>query len=65
MTDIINQLRKIRREREISQQALSVTAGLAQNQISYFETGRTKPTLPTLTLWAGALGYDLALKVKE
>jgi transcriptional regulator with XRE-family HTH domain len=65
MTDIIKQLRKIRREREMAQQDLAAIAGLAQNQISYFETGRTKPTLPTLTLWASALGYDLALVPKQ
>lgn len=65
MTDIIKQLRKIRREREISQQDLAATAGLAQNHISYLETGRVKPTLPSLNQWANALGYELALKVKE
>ena len=65
MTDIIKQLRKIRRDREIAQQDLAATAGLAQNQISYFETGRTKPTLSTLTLWVDALGYELVLVEKK
>jgi predicted transcriptional regulator len=65
MTDIIKQLRKIRRDREIAQQALAETAGLAQNHISYMESGRVKPTLNTLNQWANALGYELALRVKE
>ena len=65
MSDIIKQLRKIRREREIGQQDLSMTAGLCQNHISQLETGRRKPTLPTLNQWANALGYEVVLRVKE
>lgn len=65
MTDIVKQLRKIRRDKELDQQEVAAIAGLYQNHISQLETGRRVPTLQTLNLWANALGYELTLRPKE
>lgn len=65
MTDIVKQLRKIRRDKELDQQEVAAIAGLYQNHISQLETGRKSPTLQTLNLWANALGYELTLRPKE
>lgn len=65
MTDIVKQLRKIRREQELDQSEVAALAGLYPNHISQLETGRRAPTLPTLSMWANALGYELTLRPKE
>jgi transcriptional regulator with XRE-family HTH domain len=65
MTDIIKQLRKIRRDKELHQEAVAAAAGLCQNHISQLEVGRRTPTLPTLNLWANALGYEVVLQEKK
>jgi transcriptional regulator with XRE-family HTH domain len=63
--DIIKQLRKIRRDREIGQQDLAADAGLYQNHISQLECGRRSPTLVTLNQWANALGYEVTLRPNQ
>jgi transcriptional regulator with XRE-family HTH domain len=65
MSDIVKQLRKIRRDQEISQDALAAAAGMAKGHISGLERGQRNPALTTLTNWAGALGYEIVLRPKE
>lgn len=64
--DIRKQLRKIRREKEISQDALAAAMGKSSvGWVSHLETGRRNPTLSNFTLWVDALGYRLKLEPKE
>lgn len=65
MTDIIKQLRKIRRDQELSQDAVAAAAGLFANHISQMEVGNRTPTLTTLNKWVEALGCELVLKAKS
>lgn len=48
-------LRRIRRERDLSQEALADMAGLARNHVSELERARRDPRLSTLVLLADAL----------
>lgn len=65
MSDLIKQLRKIRRDQELSQEAVAAAAALDKGHISQLEVGRRVPNLSTLTSWANALGYELTLRPKE
>jgi transcriptional regulator with XRE-family HTH domain len=66
MSDIAKQLRKIRREKELSQESLSAIMGLSDGgYVSQWELGRRNPTLSTLHNWADALGYRLTLEPKD
>lgn len=65
MSDIIKQLRKIRRDQELSQDAVEAVAALGDGHISQLERGRRTPNLNTLTSWADALGYQIVLRPKE
>ena len=64
MSDIIKQLRKIRRDQELSQEAVEAVAALGDGHISQLERGKRTPNLITLTSWANALGYEVALQKK-
>jgi transcriptional regulator with XRE-family HTH domain len=64
--DLVKQLRKIRRDKEVSQDTLSAIMGKANGgYVSQWEKGRRNPTLATLHTWADALGYRLKLEPKE
>lgn len=52
-------LRRIRRERDISQEALAALAGLTRNHMSELERGRREPRLGTLVRVADALGMGV------
>lgn len=65
MTDIIKQLRKIRRDQELSQDAVEAIAALGDGHISQLERGKRTPNLNTLCSWANALGQEIVLKAKE
>jgi transcriptional regulator with XRE-family HTH domain len=52
-------LRRVRRERDLSQEALADKAGLARNHVSEIERARRDPRLTTLVHLADALGMDL------
>ena len=66
MSEIVKQLRKIRRDKEISQEALAALMGKAAGgDISQWEKGGRNPTLATLDIWSNALGYRLTLEPKE
>lgn len=62
----VDQLRKIRQEQKISQEALSVCLGMnSQSGLSALESGRRSPTLGTLTTWADALGQEIVVRPKQ
>jgi transcriptional regulator with XRE-family HTH domain len=64
--NLLTELRIIRQGRKISQQELALDLGLnSQSGLSCLETGKRSPNLSTLIEWAGALGYELALRPKE
>lgn len=66
MTDIPKQLRKIRREMEMSQDAVCACMWTsAPGWIANLEKGKISPTLATLTKWADALGHEIILKPKN
>jgi transcriptional regulator with XRE-family HTH domain len=66
MSDIRQQLRKIRREKEISQDCIAAIMGKSTvGYVSLLESGKRNPTLSTLTSWVDALGYRLTLEPKE
>jgi transcriptional regulator with XRE-family HTH domain len=61
-------LRRIRRERELSQDALADLAGMASKHVSELERGRKEPRLGTLVQLADALGMsssELLLRFDE
>ncbi len=66
MSDLPKQLRKIRREKEISQDSIAAIMGKSTvGYVSLLESGKRNPTLSTLTSWVDALGYRLTLEPKE
>ncbi len=52
-------LRRIRRERDLSQEALADLAGVTRNHMSELERGRREPRLGTLVRIADALGMGV------
>jgi|GEM_PF-4493160 len=63
---IVAELRKIREEQKCSQDALSLLSGInSRSYMNSLENGWRNPTLTTLTKWADALGYELALRPKQ
>jgi len=48
-----------------SQEELAQRAGVTQQTISAYETGRREPTLPTLTGILAAAGFELRLGLEE
>jgi len=54
------QLRKLREQKQLTQQALAVAAGVSVSLVTQIEQGRTgDPRLSTLRALAGALGVSL------
>lgn len=53
-------LRRIRRERDLSQEALAASAGLARNHVSELERARRDPSLATIVQLADALNMTMA-----
>jgi len=52
-------LRRVRRERDLSQEALADRAGLARNHVSELERARRDPGLVTLVQLADALNMGV------
>ncbi|MFM0265551.1 helix-turn-helix domain-containing protein [Paraburkholderia sediminicola] len=52
-------LRRLRKERHVSQEALAFEAGLDRTYISLLELGRRSPTLDTMSAIACALNISL------
>jgi transcriptional regulator with XRE-family HTH domain len=64
--DIVKQLRKIRRDKEVSQDSIAAIMGKGTyGYLSQCETGRRNPTLSTLCKWVDALGYEIVLREKQ
>ena len=61
---IVKELRRIRIDNKLSQCALASDLDIGQNVLSFREMGRVSPQLNTLSEWADALGYEIALKPK-
>lgn len=59
--DVARQIRWLREQRKLSQQALANASGLSRNTLSLLERGQTSPTLTTLRKIAAALQVDINL----
>jgi transcriptional regulator with XRE-family HTH domain len=53
-------LRRVRRDHDLSQEALAARAGLARNHVSELERARRDPSLATIVQLADALGMPMA-----
>ena len=53
-------LRRVRREHDLSQEALAARAGLARNHVSELERARRDPSLATIVQLADALDMTMA-----
>jgi transcriptional regulator with XRE-family HTH domain len=54
-----NQIRLLRDQRQLSQQALAHASGISRNTLSLIERGQTSPTVSTLKGLAKALGVEI------
>lgn len=52
-------LADLRRERDLTQEALSLSTGIHRNYIGGIERGERKPTVETIAVLADALGVSL------
>jgi hypothetical protein len=57
-------LRMARDRARLTQGELARLAGVTQQAISAYETGRREPTLPTLMALLSAAGFDLRLRLE-
>ncbi len=63
---IMVDLRKIRQESRISQDAVACGMGIGDRAfIPRLEGGKHSPLLSTVSRWADVLGYELVLRRKE
>ncbi|MEU7149236.1 helix-turn-helix transcriptional regulator [Streptomyces sp. NPDC045456] len=59
------QIRRVRRQRSLSQEQLAERAGLDRKTVSRIENGRISPPLDYLLLIADALGAPLSRLVRD
>jgi transcriptional regulator with XRE-family HTH domain len=59
VVNVAQQIRMLRKRRNLSQQTLAEASGLSRNTLSLLERGQTSPTVNTLKRIALALGVDL------
>ena len=57
-------LRTARDRADMTQQQLADEAGVTQQAISVYETGRQEPTLPTLIKLLAAAGYEMRIRLE-
>jgi transcriptional regulator with XRE-family HTH domain len=57
-------LRTARDRAELTQGELAASAGVTQQSVSAYETGRRDPTLPTLMRLLAAAGFDLRMRLE-
>lgn len=57
--NVIDKIRKIRREKKISILTLSVESGISRSHLFYIESKKTVPSLETLAKIAHAMGLKL------
>jgi transcriptional regulator with XRE-family HTH domain len=62
--NLIADLRKIRQDSRISQDAIGAALGSPRNVITEWELGQHSPKISTLSAWADALGYEIVLQPK-
>jgi transcriptional regulator with XRE-family HTH domain len=62
---IVAELRKIRRAKEISQDAVGAALGKCSSQVSFYESGTNSPKLAMICSWADFLGYEIKLVRKD
>jgi transcriptional regulator with XRE-family HTH domain len=48
----------------MTQAVLAAAAGVSQQAISAYETGRKEPTLPTLQALIGAAGFEMRIRLE-
>jgi Helix-turn-helix. len=66
MSDIVKQLKSIRLQQNLSQDAVCILGGFSNAQyLSMIERLARNPSITVLEKYAGALGYDLVLSPKE
>lgn len=58
---IVTQLTIERKRRRLKQSSVAARAGCSDKSISSRELGDDRPSLDSVTTWAGALGYRLVL----
>lgn len=54
-------IRLARQKAELTQSELAIRAGLSQQAVSAYETGRKEPTLPTLERLIDAAGLEMRI----
>jgi len=57
-------LRTARDKAALTQQELAELAGVSQQAISAYETGRKEPVLPTLIRLLAAAGYEMRIRLE-
>ena len=57
--EVISQIRQVRKEQHMTQEALAERAGTKKSNISRLESGRYNPSLDLLVRVAGCLGKTL------
>ena len=58
-------IRLARDKAGLTQHELARKAGVSQQAISAYETGRKEPTLPTIERLLGAAGYEMRIRLEE
>jgi transcriptional regulator with XRE-family HTH domain len=61
---LIVELRKMRRDSELSQDAIAAAIGVWPSQISQYESGARRPKLNIMGKWAETLGCEIILQRK-
>ena len=61
---IITELRRIRKESRMSQDAVAAALGKDSTQITNYERGHQSPRISLIADWADTLGYELVLQPK-
>lgn len=62
---IIDQLKTIRKDKELTQAQVATRAGISQGEYSRIENGWVSPRLTTVVAIAEVLGQRLAFEVSE
>ena len=61
-TDVVQQLRGLREEKQLSQPALDHSLGVTRGGVGKWETGTRRPSSYLLSCWAKALGARITLE---
>ncbi|GEM_PF-2283353 len=62
LSDIINPLRRLRIEKQITQDEVDCLMGVSEKQTSRYETGKRTPSLFTLKCWADVLDAQIVIQ---